>query len=1036
MAKKKKRKSTKPRPPAVKGRESAPATPAAATSGDDAPTQGAHADATSEPTGALVWLARATTLGDAAVAIGALLLSLAMGVFELQTAYTGLQTAAATLLGLTAALLAGAAYMERRGHPPQRAMWALSLALMCGILALMAMIGRDDALHGSPFELSRTSFAGFPSELPFIAMAACAAVIAQRQANHVTHLVLVGATLWATAALIWPVYQLSGSHVPLMTALDGLSSTDGRLVIAGICHTLLAVQVGCAWWLLWQGTTGEPQRAVAGTVQSGHLVLVATHLLAAAAGEGETSFVIAAVLWIIGTAATRLLGRYHSLDEAVLRHSSALGTRVADVLVPGVIVGLYALLKTHGMGPSNTDENIYFYMAHDIAENGRWPYTDFFFAHPPMHLAIPALVYDVFGYSVSTAKLISATAGGVAGLAVWAIGRRHLGRFAAAVALVSFLFAAETLKASTNMTGINLTTMWLLLGVWQSLKGHGLRAGVLLGLSAMTGLYAAAAICACLLLGVFRRDERGTPVPKRFWVRQLGATVVVFYGLHLIFSSMGGDAYTQGVFEYHGQKRLQDLDMVDLTGLGSLFHNLGVMVDGAPFTKEIYYHGHLWITLFTAPLLGGWVYYTSPDGNRSPWRFFDPRRLWNDGAHGRAGILWLIALALFIQYAMFRELYSFYFTLIYPFLALLVGYTLEHAVRLGAQSLSAEGRRSLLMGSVTVLSIFAVWLPWAANAGTIFNEHSVLTGRLRGAASGGVHLVSAGDALELNLDRHFKIKRRRNDASRSDTPPPHQLQVGVRYAMTGKEITLGRLKKRRGSHRFPLRAGVAPPTSGDTVFLRWAKFPERRYARTVLGKGQLGRVNDYIWREAPVLGSASGIVRELFWADTRIKGHIEPGYRYYLWTKKRSFESLERVAQYVRDNTTAEETVAGGSTLAPLVALEAGRRLAGDEVDTNSKRFSSGILKERDFWQRICADNLKLIVSIQRSYFNTNKMNALKTVRRWFRRDRVFEDAQLSYGRTFRIVLYKRTGDAPCQWEDGAPTPKKAPTTAPPTAPR
>ena len=43
-----------------------------------------------------------------------------------------------------------------------------------------------------------------------------------------------------------------------------------------------------------------------------------------------------------------------------------------DVILVGVGLLLYLALKTHAAGPTNTDENIYFYMAQRLAE-GEWP---------------------------------------------------------------------------------------------------------------------------------------------------------------------------------------------------------------------------------------------------------------------------------------------------------------------------------------------------------------------------------------------------------------------------------------------------------------------------------------------------------------------------------------------------------------------------------------------------------------------------------------------------------------------------------------
>ena len=182
--------------------------------------------------------------------------------------------------------------------------------------------------------------------------------------------------------------------------------------------------------------------------------------------------------------------------------------QAATIALAALPLGLFFLLKTHGMGPSNTDENIYFYMASRFAE-GELPYVDYFFAHPPMHVVLPGVFFAVFGYSFTFAKFFSVIAAMVTGGAIFAIARKHLGLVAAVIAAIGFLFASETLKASTNMTGVNLTTMWLTLGMWRSLAGKPLSAGVCFGLAATTGFYSMAAICAFCALGFFAPKAPG-----------------------------------------------------------------------------------------------------------------------------------------------------------------------------------------------------------------------------------------------------------------------------------------------------------------------------------------------------------------------------------------------------------------------------------------------------------------------------------------------------------------------------------------------
>ncbi|MCB9733488.1 MAG: glycosyltransferase family 39 protein [Deltaproteobacteria bacterium] len=345
-----------------------------------------------------------------------------------------------------------------------------------------------------------------------------------------------------------------------------------------------------------------------------------------------------------------------------------------------VPLALFLLVKTHGMGTSNTDENIYFYMARDLAR-GRLPYVDYFFAHPPLHVLVPGVILAVFGWSFTIAKLFAVVAAAVTGGAIFAIGRRAWGPVAGALAAVLFLFAAEQLKASANMTGVNLTTMWLTLGLWASLRGRGALAGVLLGLAATTGFYSMAAICALLVLLPFRPRDAARPRGLHPGLRQLIAFLLVAGGVNLLFLAVAGDAYVLGVYTFHGLKGLRNDQMVDLFGGDpgfplSLLHNVAAMASGREFQKELFYQAHLWMGLIVAPLVAIVRFALAPE-RRPAWAFLSPRRLWRETpGDGAAVLVALVALALFVQYAMFRELYSFYFVLIYPVLALLVAYAI------------------------------------------------------------------------------------------------------------------------------------------------------------------------------------------------------------------------------------------------------------------------------------------------------------------------------------------------------------------------
>jgi hypothetical protein len=148
--------------------------------------------------------------------------------------------------------------------------------------------------------------------------------------------------------------------------------------------------------------------------------------------------------------------------------------------------------------------------------------------------------------------------------------------------------------------------------------------------------------------------------------------------------------------------------------------------------------------------------------------------------------------------------------------------------------------------------------------------------------------------------------------------------------------------------------------------------------------------------------------RALFFVDHRERGKVTPYYRHYVWNKSLAFSTVDDIAAYIRRNTRASETITGASDLAPLVALRAGRRMAGGVVDTNSKRFVSGMLTEETFFNRICRDRVRFIVSAPRSLFRARFMAENSIMKRYFTRDVDFLDPELEHFHAYPIVLYRR----------------------------
>jgi hypothetical protein len=778
-------------------------------------------------------------------------------------------------------------HLKTPAHPLTPRLGLLPLAF--ATLGLAGLVGR----HTHDFRLFadlHPALFGLPSELTFLLVAAGLTLRAHRLSRLATALLALG-LLSGLYVLCLPDASLGETRIPLLKAFS--SPTSATVAIILLCSLTVATLV-------------LAQRKIHPRLLEllPFAIPIALAIPAATSSNPLLGLTFAALAMSIIILARPPLSRLASTPPSPLER------RTLEYGLLAAILGLWLLLKSQALIASNTDENIYFYMAKRLAD-GDLPYRDYFFAHPPLHVLLPGSIFAVFGFSLTLAKLFPLLACLVGGLAVWGIARRALTPFAAPLALILYLFATEVLKASSNMTGVNMTTMFLLLGTWLFFRGRPLASGATLGLAPATGFYAIGPALALIAIGVFRAPEpapgKGLLGPlRKTRFAQLLSFVIVLGLINAIFWALGGDRFLEGVYAYHQQKHFMEPDMVELFGASpgfpaSLFHNLGVMLDSEAFRKEVFYHAHLWLAVLLLPLVVLGATLAPPE--RRVAHLFSPFRLHTSGPDGKALIVWLIALALFIQYAMFRELYSFYFALIYPFLALCLAWVIVGAVRLLMQPPSRLAFAGSLLGLLAI----------------------------------------AG--------------------------------VGLHAAVARWEL---------------------PVFEDETT--------------------SLGARNDYVWTEPPVAASLSPVVRNLFWSDTRMKGDIEPGYTHYLWTKKRGFSRLDDIAEHIRQRSAPRETLAGASTLAPLVALLADRRIAADEIDTNNKRFKTGLLLERDYWNRICQDGLRFVVSAPRSYFTRDKLDSLPTVQRYFGTPVLFEDETLSFKQPYPIHLYERISNEPCAW--------------------
>lgn len=168
----------------------------------------------------------------------------------------------------------------------------------------------------------------------------------------------------------------------------------------------------------------------------------------------------------------------------------------------------FVLLKTNSLKFSTGDENIYFYLADQVAD-GALPYRDFFHAHPPFHLASLSLLnWAGGGFDLLTARLlaIGSTIGAALMLARLAPG---VGARVAVLGSAVYLLSFDVLRVSTHPVGTNLAAFWVALALERLSKEKDLQAAAAFCFGGFTMLVVAPAAVGATLVLFLVNPRRG-----------------------------------------------------------------------------------------------------------------------------------------------------------------------------------------------------------------------------------------------------------------------------------------------------------------------------------------------------------------------------------------------------------------------------------------------------------------------------------------------------------------------------------------------
>ncbi len=202
----------------------------------------------------------------------------------------------------------------------------------------------------------------------------------------------------------------------------------------------------------------------------------------------------------------------------------------------------FFLLKVVTLSYSIGDENIYYYMG-SLISGGKMPYSDFFYAHPPLQAFLFGFVFKLFGFSFLLLKLSSTIAALVTSFFLFKLLKDRLGPFEASAGTALMLFSYDFLRFTSHPTGAALTAMFLFIGFYFFACKRFLLSGLFIGLAGLTGLYALIG-AAVIFVYAFLRERAGLR-------RLVAGFALTFMLVNLVFLLVFKGNFLSQVYLYH-----------------------------------------------------------------------------------------------------------------------------------------------------------------------------------------------------------------------------------------------------------------------------------------------------------------------------------------------------------------------------------------------------------------------------------------------------------------------------------------------------
>ena len=316
------------------------------------------------------------------------------------------------------------------------------------------------------------------------------------------------------------------------------------------------------------------------------------------------------------------------------------------------------------------DENVYYYMGKLISE-GNVPYRDFFFAHPPLHTYLIALIYKISGFNIIVLKLIPLISTLITAFFIFKIAKGKFGNLEALMSSLLFLFSYSVMFNSVFSFGVNLATMFLVVGVYFLFnKVDYAVSGIFFGLAGVTRLLTLLPISIFLIAALFSN--------RKNFLKLLSGFLAIFVLVNGSFALFFGNDYITPVYKFHLLKSLESAEKInEYSGIIKLN----------------------WI-LFSSALL---------------FVFLKDKK--------QLSTFVIVSFAYLIFLTTLKKIFGFYFIITLPFLALVGGCSIVHMLK----RFDLTKRLKTLI-SILLLSIFT----WNLVSDILFLERIGFSGFARG----------------------------------------------------------------------------------------------------------------------------------------------------------------------------------------------------------------------------------------------------------------------------------------------------------------